>query len=517
MSGEFHIEALLSPAAYPHPVARPVLRQTHMSWVLLTGPYAYKIKKPVRFGFADMSTLDRRHTLCQEELRLNRRFAPDLYLDVVPVTRDGGQLRIGGAGEVVEYAVRMHQFDPGQELAEQLARQAVGMQDMSAIAVLLADAHQAAGLAPQHGPHGGPLQLKQQVETTFTELMRHCQGPQRQLLDRLSHWTAASLVRLAPLISQRKSAGSVRECHGDLHARNIVRWRDHWLPFDCLEFDPALRYIDVLNDVSFLHMDLIAHGRRDLACGLLSHYLEITGDYDGMPLMPLYSAWRALVRCMVEALRADSAAADELQAIRTRMDRLLDTARQLAEPTPSLVIMHGVTACGKSWLGERLVPALHAIRIRSDLERKRLAGIAPLAHGQAGAAQGNYSEAFTQRTYERLLACAGAVLEGGCTAIIDASFLRARHRAAFRKLAEARRCRFVIAACHADAATLHARLQSRANEGTDPSEATPQVLEYQLRTREPLEAEELQQAVQIDTARPASVAAGIAALGARLA
>jgi hypothetical protein len=514
----FRIEDLLADAAYPHPITHLKLLQTHISWVVLTGSYAYKIKKPVRYTFIDASTLQRRHFLCEEELRLNRRFAPDLYLDVVPIVRDGGQLRVGGKGDPVEFALRMHEFDPSQELAAQLAQNTVTAQDMNAFAVAIADSHLRAAVAAPQGPFGSFQKVRAAMFENFALLRTHLRGTRElELLDRLAVWTEDSLTRLEPLIQSRRQSGRVRECHGDLHARNIVHWRQQWLPFDCLEFDPELRCIDVISDVAFLFMDLMSRQRADLAHEFLSRYLEVTGDYEGLRSLPLYAAYLALVRAKVDALGADTAGPDERQTLEARLvERLATAVHFMDAEAPALVIMHGVTGSGKSWLSERMISAIPAVRIRSDLERKRLAGVAPTGRRVFDVGKGDYTEASKQRTYDRLLECAGSALEGGRSVIIDATFLDPVHRDLFRALALQQRCRFLIVSCVSDAATLQTRLEMRSRDGLDPSEATQAVLDEQLRSLQPLTADEMLQAVNVDTSRPGSADAGLGEIRTRL-
>ena len=515
---QFRIEDLLESAAFPHAVTQLRLRETHISWVVLTGSFAYKIKKPVRYDFLDASTLERRHALCAEELRLNRRFAPDLYLDVVPIAREAGRLKIDGHGAAVEYAVRMHEFDPSQELSELLAQHAVTANDLKIIASRLADLHRQAAVASADSTYGTCEQVRTQLLENLTPLRAHLRGsPVAPSLDRLERWTGDSLARLQATIAARKHDGWVRECHGDLHARNVVRWKQQWLPFDCLEFDPALRWIDVMSDVAFLFMDLVAHRREDLAHEFLNRYLEETGDYAGLRLLPLYAAYRALVRAKVDALGAAAAGPETRRALEARLAGRLEVAVRFMDASPpALILMHGVTACGKSWLSERLIPAISAVRIRSDLERKRLAGVASLSRRIFGVGEGAYTEQSRQQTYTRLLECAEAALEGACSVIVDASFLKATHRAQFLGLAARRHCRVLIASCRADVASLQERLDTRARSGLDPSEATRAVLEEQLRTEEPLTGNERQHAVEIDTGSLTSADAGIAAIKARL-
>ncbi len=512
-------QSLLRAASFPHAVANLRLKETHISWVLLTGYFAYKIKKPVRYPFLDASTLERRRALCEDELRLNKRMAPDLYVEVVPITLHDNQLQIGGKGTPVEYAVQMHEFESSQELSHQLGEGQVTLHDMAVFAARLADLHDRAAAAEATGPYGDFSLVRMQMLDNFAPLRKHLRDPAAaELIEWLARWTGQALLQQESLIRSRKLNGRVRECHGDLHARNIVRWRQHWTPFDCIEFDPQLRWIDVMSDVAFLFMDLIAHGRRDLAYEFLSRYLEVAGDYPGLRLLALYCAYRALVRAKVDALNAESSSSETAHALEMRLlDRLKTAVGFTNRPVPFLILMHGVTACGKSWLSERLVPTVHAVRIRSDLERKRLAGVAPLSRRQLGVREGNYSAAFTESTYARLLSAASDALDAGINVIVDASFLDRKYRQLFQALAGERRCKFLIASCHADRSTLETRLKQRASYGLDPSEATPAVLEEQLRSADPLVDEEKELCTHIDTSWLTSAEAGVLDVKTRLA
>jgi len=491
----------LSPAAFPHAVTGFRVIETHISWVVLTGSFAYKIKKPVRYDFLDASTLELRRELCEEELRLNRRLAPDLYVDVLHLTRDGGQIKVGGSGSAVEYAVRMREFDPSQDLATQLEVGSVRLSDLRSLAIKIAEFHRHAAVAAPETPLGDVASIRAQIVDNVAVLEQCLEQPEDiAAIRRLDNWLRRSLAESKPLLALRKRDGSVRECHGDLHAHNIVRWRQQWTPFDCIEFNPDLRWIDVFSDVAFLFMDLVAHGRRDLAHGFLSRYLEETGDYDGLRLLPLYAVYRALVRAKVDALGAKSASAEGARALRERQARRLRVAADLIRPPlPALLITHGVAACGKSWLSERLVPELHAVRVRSDLERKRLAGMEALENSRSGIGENLYDAAVTDYLYARLRACAESALAGGLSVIVDAAFLEAGQREQFRQLATRQQVPFLILSCHAGTSILHARLDERAGTGRDPSEATRAVLDHQLATHEPLSAQEETYALRIDT------------------
>jgi len=514
----FSIRELLVASCYPHAVTHLRLKETHLSWIVLTGHYAYKIKKPVSYDFIDASTLERRRFLCDEELRLNRRFAPELYLDVVPITRDSGRLMVGGTGKALEYAVRMREFAESEELASRLDRDAVAVEEIQAIAARLADAHRRAAVADAASRFGTLDAVRQPMLDNFSPLRTHLGDVRRlQLVERLEDWTRGSLARLRSLIEARRLAGMVRECHGDLHSRNIVLWSRQWMPFDCLEFDPALRWIDVISDVAFLYMDLVSRSRAALGYHFVSGYLECTGDYEGLKLVPLYSAYRALVRAKVDALGAETADAQALEGLRSRLEHRLDTAAGFVDAAPpALIIMHGVTASGKSWLSDRLIGAIPAVRVRSDLERKRLAGVAALAKRAVGVGEGDYSTEKTRAVYERLLDCAAAALDGNCSIIVDATFLDRLQRDAFRSLAKRMGRRFLIVSCIADPAILAGRLDARARGGFDPSEATRAVLKRQLQDAQPLGAEEGIQSIVIDMGRPVDTGATAEMIRARL-
>jgi aminoglycoside phosphotransferase family enzyme/predicted kinase len=511
--------SLLDPACYPHPITHLQLRETPLSWVLLTGTYAYKIKKPVRLDFIDASTLQRRRFLCEEELRLNRRFAPDLYRDVVAIGEEHGHLRVDISGTAAEYAVRMHEFDASQELGSLLARSRVRGEELAAFGARLAQWHRAADVAAD-APAGGSADagyattatVRAQALDNLTALRRCLGDIDGARLEPLARWTERHLQRLEPLLPQRRRAGRVRECHGDLHSGNIVRWHGQLLPFDCLEFEPQLRWIDTISDVAFLFMDLLTCERADLAHTFVSAYLESDGDYDGLRLLRFYALYRALVRAKVDALALTNHSGGTARTHRQRLDARLRTAEHLAAPaSAALVLMHGVAASGKSWLSERLVAALPALRVRSDLERKRLPATQfPDTPG------GRYCAAATDATYTRLLECAASGLQDGHCMVVDATFLDRSQRARFQALAQRLRCPWLIVACTAARATLLRRLAGRIARATDASEATAGVLEQQLRALQPLQPQERAAAVEIDMDAPAAADTAVTMVRQRL-
>jgi len=512
----FAVRELLTPAAYPHAVSALELRETHLSWVILTGSLAYKIKKPVRLDFVDATNLKRRYELCREELRLNRRLAADLYLDLVPITRGASGLRFGGHGTAIEYAIRMRQFEASQELTALLARGEVAAQEIAALADRIARFHADAAEPAPSQAFEFTNRLRDAVLGAFATLRQHAGGETDPAdIEHLSDWSCACLQSAAEQLHLREQSARIRECHGDLHAGNIVRWRGMLTPFDCLEFDPKLRFIDVLNDVAFLVMDLVGHERDDLAACFLNRYLECTGDYSGLPLLPFYAVYRAVVRAMVDAVGIETVP-QQRQSFREHLQRRMSTARSFTQrPAPILLLMHGPSGSGKSFLSEGLIGPLAAIRVRSDVERKRLGLAVEQRPGQAGYRQGLYESSVTNRTYARLLECAQQCLEGGFNTIIDAAFLSQTARTGFLDLAASRGNQCLIVDCHAHAEVLAQRLEHRAQQHTDPSDAGLDVLQWQLRNAEPLSRAERGQCIDVQTAEPSALRDALAAIAAR--
>lgn len=499
------IDQLLDPGAYAHEVDQPRLLETHISWVVLTGPFAYKIKKPVHYDFLDASTLELRKHYCEEELRLNRRIAPDLYLDVVPIALVDGRLRIDAAGaQPIEYAVRMRQFDTRDVLANLLDQHDIRTQEMIELARLLAQFHLD---APHSPPEAAPKRtegLFNAVLGTSAQLMaQESRINSSEQLARILDWVRDLSTQLAPTLQAREREQYVRECHGDLHAGNIVRWRNALVPFDAIDFDPDLRWIDVMNDVAFLAMDLVSRERTDLAHIVLNSYLEITGDYGGVHLLPFYATYRALVRAKVDAL-AIAQSESNSDELTQRLQRRLQTAAQWMDPPqPTLVLMHGVSGSGKSWLSERLVAALPAIRVRSDVERKRL---------RPDNSKELYTPEMKHRTYARLAECADSCLQAGLNVVVDATFLERADRDLLRAVARRLRTRCAIVSCQEDEATLRDRVRDRRLAGTDVSDANEDVITRQLRHSTPLSIAECHNVVMARTHEPEVVERTVAAI-----
>jgi aminoglycoside phosphotransferase family enzyme/predicted kinase len=509
----------------------PRLIETHISWVILVGDFAYKLKKPLDLGFLDFSTLDKRRACCDAEIRLNRRLAPDIYLGVVAVAGSPDAPRFEGEGPVLEWAVKMRAF-PADATLDREAE--VSAEQIDAIADAVAAFHGAVDVAPADSAYGLPEMVRAPITANFEHLRallpppsgepplgedkgrgegarvqgasRPCslspspspEGGGELLLDRIEAWSRAEGERLADHFAARKADGYIRECHGDLHLGNIA-----WIPdspppfpkgemknqgrpliFDAIEFNPDLRFIDVINEIAFLTMDLRHRGRDDLAWRCLNRYLEHTGDYAGLAALPYYQVYRAMVRAKVAAILATQ------RADRTNVDfgecrRYLELADRLAHDRhPALILMHGVSGSGKTWYSRQLLERLGAVRLRSDVERKRLFGLAA-RESSAGVPGGIYTREAGERTLARLLEQARELLTAGFSVIVDATFIRRDWRDPFARLAQELGLPWFIAAAEAPAEVLRERVAHRMVTGHDASEAGLEVLESQLAAVEP--------------------------------
>ncbi len=457
------LQSLLDPRRYPHPASNVELVETHISWLLLAGAFAYKIKKPVTLPFLDYGTVERRRACCAAELRLNRRYAPDLYLDVVEF--EG------------EPAVKMRRFDEAGRLDHVCKRGELTPAHLTDLARTMTAIHAAAAIAPPDSRFGTPPQVLAPAIENFDELDKLLPG-EAPRLTLLRAWTGGEFARLADAFAARKAGGSIRECHGDLHLGNLVLESGKVTPFDCIEFNDDFRWIDVASEIAFTYIDLLDHGKPGLACWLLNEWLVWSGDFAALAVLRFYAVYRAMVRAKVAAIRGNTAEAAGYLA----MAELL-----AAPPPPALSITHGLSGSGKTTastarlLGDQ---AAATIRLRSDVERKRLFGLAP----DADSGGTIYGADATARTYARLAELAGGILADGWPVIVDAAFLKRAERDAFRRMAAERGVPFAILACAAPVDELRRRLADRRG---DASEATQEILRQQIGWLEPLAEEEL--------------------------
>jgi aminoglycoside phosphotransferase family enzyme/predicted kinase len=471
----------------------PVI-ETHISYVLLAGAFAYKIKKAVRFEFLDFTTLAQRRFFCHEELRLNRRLAPLIYLDVVPISGTMDAPVFGGDGVAIEYAVKMRQFDQAGLLSRVIERDELTSAVIDALAREVAAFHTKAPRASTDLQYAQSGHVRQLARDNFTQ-MRSAphDAHDGSNLERLHEWTESEGARLTEALDRRRHDGFVRECHGDLHLGNIALIDGRITLFDCLEFNPSMRWSDVMSDVAFLVMDLHDRNRPDLAARFLSAYLEDTSDYEGLAVLPFYIVYRALVRAKVASMRlAQPASRDERAALLDQYRTYLNLAAHQSERRrPSIVITHGVTGSGKTVRSQALVESMGAVRVRSDVERKRLFGLDANARSESPVGGGLYTDDASRRTYARLTALARTIAAAGFTAVLDAAFLKREQRDLVREVANDLGVPFIIADCSAPAAALKERVSRRLEANSDASEATLAVLERQLASDEPLAPDEL--------------------------
>jgi hypothetical protein len=496
------IQALLHPAAYPHPVTHIELIETHISWVLLTGQYAYKIKKNVQFDFLDFSTLDKRRFYCQEELRFNSRFAPDLYLQVVPITGSTQHPQINGSGEAIEYAVKMKQFDGSQLLSHIADRGELSSTIIDQLAELTAEFHRHAASDTSNSHFGTPQEIHHWFQGNFTHIrpLIHNEKLLQQILQ-LQQWGEQALLKNKRLMEQRKQQGFVRECHGDLHLGNITRIDGRVTPFDGIEFNPGLHWIDVISEIAFVVMDLHQRGFNQFAYRFLNRYLSASGDYEGLALLPYYLVYRALVRCKVALLRWEQHKdSHELQ----EAESYASLAEKYSQRKPTqLLITHGYSGSGKSTFSAQIAENLGIILLRSDIERKRLIYQTEQDQSQKISSNevnhGIYAPDNVMLVYRRLAELASTLLDAGFSVLIDAAFLQLRQRELFTKLASEKQVGILILDFCAPEQELKQRIIERQQSGSDASEATLAVLEHQLKTAQSFSATELEKVIQIDT------------------
>lgn len=475
-----------------------ILIETHISSVILAGDFAYKIKKPIDLGFLDFSTLERRRFCCAEEIRLNSRLAADLYLAVVEITGSVEAPSIQGEGEVIDYAVKMRRFHAGVLLSEhpEYLTETLSIKLAEEIAAF----HSLIGPGTPPHPYGASDQVLQPMLQNFDQIYSLNTGFGR-ILEPLRTATMATFQHLRHRLDERRAEGFIRECHGDLHLGNIVLEGDRLILFDGIEFNPGLRWIDTMSELAFLLMDMEEKGMNRSSRRLLNSYLEISGDYRGLDVLRFYQLYRAMVRAKVVAIRLHQTDVgdDEKRLLKAELSTYLQNAlRYTKEGRPWLMITHGLSGSGKSTISAELIKHLPLVRIRSDVERKRLAGLKAQAHSSSAPMKGIYTNDFSRKTYDYLLSLAGSVLQAGYAVVVDAAFLQAGQRMRFRELAGNLEMPFLILDFQVPRQELKRRVKARSRSGSDPSEADLAVLEKQFEIGEKITAGECGYSVVVD-------------------
>jgi hypothetical protein len=501
-----------SPEAFGHPTGAVEWMETHISWLLLAGDFVYKFKKPLKLDFLDFSTAALRRAACEEELRINRRTAPALYLGLVALNGQAGRLQLlpaEAAPANAEPAVRMRRFAQEALLSHLLEQQRLLPNHIDALAQHVAQFHAAAAVAtPEQGWGTAQAVLApvQDCLAALQPLVAQALPDMGPALRQVAQWCAAQGAALGPVFEQRLQSGRVRECHGDLHLANLVLIDGQPQLFDAIEFNPALRWIDCVADIAFLVMDLEARGRADLAWRFLNAWLEHTGDYAGLQVLQYYRVYRALVRARVAGMRLaqveGEGGGDEYAASLRELQRYLALALRFIQPrTVELWLAHGFSGAGKSTQSQTLIAERGVVRVRADVERKRLFGLAPQA-SSAAVPGGIYTAEASLRTHEALAQAARWALAAGHTVLVDATFLNPAMRQRFMALAAQAQVPCRILSFEAPLVVLRERGRGREQAGGDASEASVQVLEAQWAAAQPLSPAEEALTVHVDTTRP---------------
>lgn len=507
------VAALLAADTYPQRPASLTLKQTHISYVVLADGDVYKIKKPVKFAFLDFSTLPLRRHFCHEEVRLNRRLAPDMYLGVVGLVRRGGRCAIGAADdpEAFEYAVHMRRLPEERTLDRLLAAGSVSTAMIERIAERLAAFHASAASGPEIASCGDPEAVWAVMTGNYTATNAY-----RNVTiaasddDAVQTFAARFLHRHDAVLRRRQAEGRIRDCHGDLHVEHVC-FADALVIFDCIEFNPRLRYCDVASEVAFLAMDLDAHGAPELARQFVAHYATLAGDPGVHELLPFYMCHRAYIRGQVDSMKATQkeVGEDERGAARTSAELHFALAyRYTWAPTPALVVIAGLSGTGKSTIAASLSERTGWVHLNSDRTRKQLAGMDPTARPAPGAETAHlYSPDFSARTYRALFDAAASALAAGRGVVVDATFVRRVDRDSARELARRHGVPVLFIECRCTDAEVRRRIAARIRDDRDASDATWAVYRDQHRHADPFADDERQSLLPVSTEEPGAVVA----------
>ncbi|GAB4140188.1 MAG: bifunctional aminoglycoside phosphotransferase/ATP-binding protein [Cyanobacteria bacterium J069] len=519
------IQHMLKPEFYPHPVppdplkteagkppeypedfypsdAAPVqLIQTHISYVLLTGEYAYKIKKPLNFGFLDYSTLEKRKHFCEEELRLNQRAAAAVYLEVVPITQTlenaEPQFHLGGSGEVVEYAVKMRQFPQSTLLTNLYEQSELTEERLKELAGAIAAFHLHTETSDYIREFGRTERVRQAFDENWAQTAQYIGGPQTQTqFDETRAYCDRFFAENPDLFDERIRQNWIRECHGDLHLRNIAYWKQQFLLFDCIEFNEPFRFVDVMFDIAYIVMDLDARQRPDLRTVFLNAYVEQTGDWEGLRVLPIYVNRQTYVRAKVTSflLNDPNVPEEEKRKAHDTAALYYRLAWEYTKPkTGRLMLMSGLSGAGKSTTARAIAQKLGAVYIRSDAVRKHLGGVPLTERGSNDL----YTPEMTQKTYDRLLSLGTALAAEGYIVILDAKYDRQALREAAIAQASAQSIPLDIIHCTAPLDVLSDRLSQRTG---DIADATPEILAKQ--TFDAFTPAETEYVRTVDTTQP---------------
>jgi aminoglycoside phosphotransferase family enzyme/adenylate kinase family enzyme len=481
------VQALLDPKAYPETPQQVELVQTQMSFVFLTDEYVYKVKKPVNLGYLDYTTLDKRRFFCQREVELNRRLCPDVYLGVVTITRDKGDILVSGKGEIMEYAVKMCRLPRAGMMDVLLAQNQVSPEMVARIAQKLAEFHHKAETNADISAFGSLDTITQNTDENFTQTEKYIGNTiSRETYPRIKNYTDNFVSKNTPLFRKRTQDGRIRDCHGDLHAAHIC-FTDGICIYDCIEFNDRFRYCDVASEVAFLAMDLDHYGQADLSRSFVNAYIDRSQDKELMELLKFYKCYRAYVRGKVESFKLDDPYITEAEKRQTQgiATGYFDLAAAYTQSKPVLFITTGLVGTGKTTIAQALASRLGLVVISSDITRKRLAGIPLAEHRFEEFNTGLYSAEFSRLTYDKMFTEAEHILSERDSVIIDASFVKAEERRKAKQLAAKTNAEFMIIECTLDEKSITQRLAQRLKQDS-VSDGRWEIFESQKERFEPV-------------------------------
>jgi aminoglycoside phosphotransferase family enzyme/predicted kinase len=505
MSTELLINNLQNSTLYNYPITRFQVIETHISWVILTGQYAYKIKKPVDFQFLNYSTLEKREYYCRKELSLNKIMAPEIYQEVVGITGSEESPRLNGDGPVIEYALKMIEF-PQQALFDYLLiNREIHPNFIDELGKKIAHFHKQASSADKDSRFGTPEQVFAPIKQNFDQIRPLLKN--KADLDQLSTLEQVATQHyqiLKSLLQRRKDQGFIRECHGDLHLKNIVLLHQKPVIFDCIEFNEDFRWTDTIADVGFLAMDFHDNQRPDYAYRFVNTYMAYSGDYSGLPLLNFYMAYRAMVRAKVSLFRLTQTglSEDEIKATHDKYRSCTNLIEHINQPKKqAIIITHGLVGSGKSTWAKRIVDHYGAIQIRADIERKRIYGLDPENTSHSPLNSHLYSNEANEKTTARMEELVREVLQAGYPVIVDATFIKKKQRDQVRQLASELDVPFAIIECQAPMDSLMSHITNRKEKKSDPSEASLEVLAWQETAIEHLTPEEQQYCITVEVTK----------------
>ncbi len=493
------VDELQKPEFYSHSVQLPIqVIQTHISWVFLTGDYAYKLKKTVDFGFLDFSTLEKRKYFLNQELEMNRLLAPDIYLEVLPIALSGDHLVLNGSGQPIEYVLKMRQF-PQESIFINLFKQGkLTANNLRELAKVVAEFHGKTRTDEYVISFGSIDKIKESIDENY-QITKPYIGIVQTLkkYQETQQFTDLFLIEKKGIFESRKNQGKIKECHGDLHLKNICLWKNKIQLFDRIEFNEEFRFVDVMYDIAFTVMDLDVRGRKDLSNIFLNSYLEQTGDWEGLQVLPLYLSRQAYVRAKVTSMLLDDpniSSEEKQEASQTARDYYHLAWEYTKQSSGCMILMSGLSGSGKTTVAQYLAPKINAIHIRSDAVRKHLAQISLTETGS----ENLYTPQMNEKTYNYLLDLGIMLSIEGFQVILDAKFDRLYWREKALTIGKNHQLPVYIIHCQAPLEILSDRLSERQG---DISDATPNLLQQQQETADPLTDTEQTYVKTLDTTK----------------